>query len=134
MHIGNRLVALREEKKLSQGDLKARTGLHGSYISRVENGHSVPALETLKKIAHALEIPMYQLMYDGDKPPAMTVPPKADGKESLWGDSRVDSRQLRKLIGHLEKMEERDRELLMAIAELAAKRAPSRKPKAPNTK
>src|SRR4029077_20052392 len=57
MIIGDRLRALREEKKLSQGDIEKRTGLLRCYISRVENGHTVPAIETLEKMARALECP-----------------------------------------------------------------------------
>jgi transcriptional regulator with XRE-family HTH domain len=55
MIIGDRLRALREEKKFSQGDIEKRTGLLRCYISRVENGHTVPAIETLEKMARALE-------------------------------------------------------------------------------
>src|SRR6266516_3220299 len=51
MIIGDRLRALREDKKLSQGDIEKRTGLLRCYISRVENGHTVPAIETLEKMA-----------------------------------------------------------------------------------
>jgi len=57
MIIGNRLRELPEEKKLSQGDIEKRTRLLRCYISRVENGHTVPAIETLEKLARALEIP-----------------------------------------------------------------------------
>ena len=46
MIIGERLRALRDEKKLSQGDIEKRTGLIRCYVSRVENGHSIPAVET----------------------------------------------------------------------------------------
>ena len=69
MIIGDRLRALREEKKFSQGDIEKRTGLLRCYISRVENGHTVPAIETLEKMARALEVPLYQLFYDGEEPP-----------------------------------------------------------------
>jgi len=55
MIIGDRLRALREVKKFSQGDIEKRTGLLRCYISRVENGHTVPAIETLEKMARALE-------------------------------------------------------------------------------
>ena len=51
MIIGDRLRLLREEKKLSQGDIEKRTGLLRCYISRVENGHTVPSVETLEKLA-----------------------------------------------------------------------------------
>ncbi|HXG20700.1 MAG TPA: helix-turn-helix transcriptional regulator [Methylomirabilota bacterium] len=46
--------AIREAKKLSQGDVEHRTGLLRAYVSRVENGHTVPAIETLEKFARAL--------------------------------------------------------------------------------
>jgi transcriptional regulator with XRE-family HTH domain len=59
--IGGRLRAMREEKHFSQGDIEKKTGLLRCYISRVENGHTVPAIETLEKMARAMEIPMYQL-------------------------------------------------------------------------
>ena len=71
MIIGDRLRALREEKKLSQGDIEKRTGLLRCYISRVENGHTVPAIETLEKVARALEVPLYQLFYEGEAPPEL---------------------------------------------------------------
>jgi transcriptional regulator with XRE-family HTH domain len=54
--IGDRLRDMREQKKLSQGDIEKRTGLPRCYISRVENGHTVPAIETLEKLARALEV------------------------------------------------------------------------------
>ena len=69
MQIADRLRALREEKKLSQGDIEKRTGLLRRYISRVENGHTVPAIETLEKMARALQVSMYQFFYDGEKRP-----------------------------------------------------------------
>ena len=56
MIIGERLRALREEKKFSQGEIENRTGLLRCYISRVENGHTVPAVEALEKFARALEV------------------------------------------------------------------------------
>ena len=77
MIIGDRLRALREEKKLSQGDIEKRTGLLRCYISRVENGHTVPAIETLEKLARALECPLYQLFYDGEEPPSCPTSPSA---------------------------------------------------------
>jgi transcriptional regulator with XRE-family HTH domain len=73
MVIGDRLKTLRETKDLSQGDIEKRTGLLRCYVSRVENGHTVPSVETLEKFARALELPLYHLMFDGDKTP---TPPK----------------------------------------------------------
>jgi transcriptional regulator with XRE-family HTH domain len=68
MIIGERLRAIQEEKDLSQGDIEKRTGLLRHYISRVENGHTVPSIDTLEKIARALEVPLYVLFYDGEEP------------------------------------------------------------------
>src|SRR6202040_3269818 len=81
MIIGERLRALREQKKMSQRDIEKRTGLLCTYISRVENGHNLPAIETLEKMAHALETPLYQLFYDGDEPPKAPRLPKRDAQE-----------------------------------------------------
>jgi transcriptional regulator with XRE-family HTH domain len=67
MVIGDRMRALREEKNLSQGDIEKRAGLLRCDISRVENGHTTPSIETLEKLARALDIPMYQLFYDGEE-------------------------------------------------------------------
>jgi transcriptional regulator with XRE-family HTH domain len=70
MIIGDRLRALRIEKKFSQGEVEKRTGLLRCYLSRVENGHTIPSVETLEKWARALEVPPYVLFYDGEEPPA----------------------------------------------------------------
>ena len=81
MIIGERLREMREEKKLSQADIEKRTRLLCCYISRVENGHTVPAIETLEKMARALEVPLYQLFYEGEEPP--NVPNRLKGNSSL---------------------------------------------------
>ena len=69
MVIGQRLRTLRVEKGLSQGDIGERTGLLQCYISRIEQGHTVPSLDTLERFAAALEVPLYQLFYAGERPP-----------------------------------------------------------------
>ena len=122
MIIGERLRALREEKKFSQGEIEKRTGLVRSYISRVENGHTVPAVETLEKFARALEVPIYQLFYEGEEPPKLPNLPKsrsAIGKE--WGDTGTDARSLYRFRRFLSQMEEKDRKLLMFMAQKMAR-------------
>ena len=114
MIIGDRLRALREDKKLSQGDIEKRTGLLRCYISRVENGHTVPAIETLEKMARALEIPMYQLFYDGADPPQVpNLLKRKSSDENVWGSSGKDAGYLSKLRRHLGKAAENDRKLVM---------------------
>ena len=60
MNIGNTIRDYRLQKGLSQGDIEKRTGLLRCYLSRVENGHTVPSLETLQKIARALDLQLSQ--------------------------------------------------------------------------
>jgi transcriptional regulator with XRE-family HTH domain len=122
MLVGERLRELREQKQFSQGVIEKRTGLLRSYISRVECGHTVPAVETLEKFARALEVPIYQLFYDGEEPPKLPNPPKrksANGKE--WGDTGKDARSLYKFRRFLSQMGENDRTLLMFMAQKMAR-------------
>jgi transcriptional regulator with XRE-family HTH domain len=84
--IGDRLRAIREDKKLSQGDIEKRTGLLRCYVSRVENGHTVPAVETIEKFARALGVPVYQLFYDGERPPQLpNLPKRKAAADIVWG-------------------------------------------------
>ena len=121
MIIGDRLREMREEKKLSQGDIEKRTGLLRCYISRVENGHTVPAIETLEKLARALEVPLYQLFYDGEEPPKLPNLPRRKSSEDIaWGSAGKDGRFLNKLRRLLAKTEEADRKLLLHMAQKMA--------------
>jgi transcriptional regulator with XRE-family HTH domain len=118
MIIGDRLREMREEKKLSQGDIEKRTGLLRCYISRVENGHTVPAIETLEKMARALECPLYQLFYEGEEPPKLPNILKRKSSDGIvWGSTGKEARYLNKLRRLLGKTEESDRKLLLYIAQ-----------------
>jgi transcriptional regulator with XRE-family HTH domain len=121
MIIGDRLRALREEKKLSQGDIEKRTGLVRVYVSRVENNHTVPAIETLEKFARALEIPLYQLLYEGEEPPK---PPTISARKlpkHAWGTTGKDARYLEKLRRLLSKTDEEHRKLLLQLVQRMAR-------------
>ena len=123
MIIGDRLRALREDKKFSQGDVEKRTGLLRCYISRVENGHTVPAVETLEKFARALEVPMYEMFYDGEEPPKLPNLPKRKSADDIaWGSSGKDARWLAKFRRLLGRTEESDRKILMFMAQEMARR------------
>ena len=117
MIIGDRLRVLREQKKFSQGEIEKRTGLLRCYISRVENGHTVPAVETLEKFARALEVPLYQLFYDGDEAPKLpNLPKRRSGGALVWGDSGKDARTLAMFRQLLGRADEEDRRLLLFMA------------------
>ena len=121
MVIGDRLKTLRETKDLSQGDIEKRTGLLRCYVSRVENGHTVPSVETLEKFARALELPLYHLMFDGDKPP---TPPKfrKHGTEDSLESSRSGALLMKKLVSLLAKMSQDDRNLILFLAGQVSKK------------
>jgi transcriptional regulator with XRE-family HTH domain len=122
MVICDRLRELREIKNLSQGDIEKRTGLLRCYISRVENGHTVPAIETLEKFARALEVPLYQLFYKGDKPPQLpNLLKRKTSAEIAWGSSGKDAMYLHKLRRLLSKAADGDRKILLSFAQKIAK-------------
>jgi transcriptional regulator with XRE-family HTH domain len=122
MIIGNRLRALREEKKFSQGDIEKRTGLLRCYISRVENGHTVPAIETLERMARALEVPLYQLFYEGEEPPLVpNLLKRKSSDEDAWGNSGKDARFLNKLRHLLGKTDDGNRKLILYMTQKMAR-------------
>jgi transcriptional regulator with XRE-family HTH domain len=122
MVIGDRLRDLREHKNFSQGEIEKRTGLLRCYISRVENGHTVPAVETLEKFARALEVPVYQLFYDGEEPPKLPHLPKRKSADDIaWGSSGKDARLLTKFLRLFSKMDESDLKLLFFVAQKMAR-------------
>jgi transcriptional regulator with XRE-family HTH domain len=122
MVVGDRLRQLREQRNLSQGDIEERTGLLRCYVSRVENGHTVPTVETLEKWARALDMPLYKVMYEGDEPPK---PRKlvSDDDKGLWGYSKKEASELSQLQRHLAKMDPKQRTLLLGFAARLARHA-----------
>jgi transcriptional regulator with XRE-family HTH domain len=122
MLIGDRLRTIREEKKLSQGDIEHRSGLLRCYISRVENGHTIPSVETLEKMAQALEVPLYQLFYAGEEPPPLpNLPKRKSANDIAWGSSGRDARVLSQFRRHLSRMDDGDKRLLLFMAQKMAR-------------
>ncbi|MGO9591574.1 MAG: helix-turn-helix domain-containing protein [Candidatus Acidiferrales bacterium] len=122
MIIGDRLRELREQKQLSQGDIEKRTGLLRCYISRVENGHTVPAIETLEKLARAMEVPLYQLFYDGEEPPKVpNLPKRKTADDIAWGNSGKDAKVLGQFRRLLNKTSEKDQRMLLFMAQKMAR-------------
>ncbi len=118
MLIGKRLRDLREKLDLSQGDIERRTGLLRCYISRVENGHTVPSLETLERMSAALEVPLYELFYEGDN--ASGQGPKTNSKEQAEAES--EARFFEKVKRLTESIDEKDHQLLLYVAQKLATR------------
>jgi transcriptional regulator with XRE-family HTH domain len=122
MVIDDRLRGLREERRLSQGDIEKRTGLLRCYISRVENGHTDPAIETLEKMARALEIPMYKLFYAGTEPPELPKLPKRKSADDIaFGTHGKEAAYLSKFRRVLGKIDEPQQRLVLYMAQKMAK-------------
>lgn len=117
MVIGERLRELREAKKFSQGEIEKRTGCLRCYTSRVENGHTVPSIETLEKYARALEVPMYKLFIEDNETPKMPKLSPAESAEPIWGEKENERRELRRFAKALSRMDDHQRKLLLAIAQ-----------------
>jgi len=124
MELGVKLRELREAKNLSQGDIEKRTGLVRAYTSRVEHGHTVPSIGTLEKYANVFGIPLYRFFTDEEtvaKPELLR-----SETSSLWGSRGKERSAFRQLAKALSRMDERDRMLLLNMAQGMARRSAKR--------
>jgi transcriptional regulator with XRE-family HTH domain len=104
MKIGTTIRAHRLQRGLSQGDIEKKTGLLRCYLSRVENGHTVPSLDTLSKIAMALDLPISQFFDDNGGRQINTLRLSEDEIRFLTQIQRYSAR-----------LSENDRKLLLAM-------------------
>ena len=111
MEIGRRLRELRVAKGFSQGDIERLTGCLRCYTSRVENGHTVPKLETLQKYAKALDLELYQLFYVG----------KGNPKVSRVAATPAIGLEERALLKIFNRMTTRDRRMLLDVGRMMAR-------------
>jgi transcriptional regulator with XRE-family HTH domain len=105
MKIGTTIRAQRLQKGLSQGDIEKKTGLLRCYLSRVENGHTVPSLDTLSKIARALDLPITQFFADDS----------LSRQTSMRKLSDEEMRFLTQIRRYSANLNESDRKLLLAM-------------------
>jgi len=117
MDIGQRLYELRAAKGFSQGDVEKRTGLLRCYISRVENGHTIPSLEMLEELAAGLEIKLSQLFVEGGKKPGN--PPLPRPQKLKFDEQR--------LVDSFKRLDKRDRGLVLGMIRDLARTARSAK-------
>lgn len=119
--LGARLRALREQKGFSQGDMEQRSGLLRCYISSVEHSHTVPSIDTLEKMARALDVPMYFLFYEGelDRQPGFCKQSRVN--RVALGGPREDPYYLRQLRRQVHRLDERQRCLLLFMARTMAR-------------
>lgn len=116
MIIGERIRAIRELAGLTQRDIEERSGLLSCYISRVENGHTVPSLDNLDKFSRALGVPLYELFREGGE----ASPPLPLTAEDIVSQPRGGP-SLQGLMELSERLGQHDRQFLIRAAERLCK-------------
>jgi transcriptional regulator with XRE-family HTH domain len=111
MNIGDTIRNFRLQKGMSQGDIEKRTGLLRCYLSRVENGHTIPSLDTLAKIAGAMEVPLAQFFADGVDD---------DNRQNLPQLSEEEVRFLTQIRRYSSSLNDSDRKLVLAMVKKMA--------------
>ena len=106
---------------MTQAAVARLTGLRQAYICRIEKGRGTPSIENLRKFAHALEVPLYQLFCEGGEPPDLRTLPKTIRNEKSWGSEGKDAQQLTEFRRCLSKMTSRDQKILLLFAQKMAK-------------
>jgi len=86
MNIGETIRNYRLQKGMSQGDIENFTGLLRCYLSRVENGHTIPSLDTLAKIAGAMDLALSQFFAEGNSNGHKRPPQLSTMKSVSWPD------------------------------------------------
>ncbi|MBV9820197.1 MAG: helix-turn-helix transcriptional regulator [Solirubrobacterales bacterium] len=84
-----RISRVVRERRRQTGDtlsqVAARAGLSKTILSRIENGHGNPSIDTLFRLARALELPLSALLVEDEPPRARRIPARS-GSE-LHADS-----------------------------------------------
>ncbi len=112
MNIGETIRNFRLQKGMSQGDIEKRTGLLRCYLSRVENGHTIPSLDTLAKIATAMDVPLAHFF-------AVNGNGNGDGK-ALPQLSEDEVRFLTQIRRYSSGLNDSDRKLVLAMVKKMA--------------
>ena len=113
MNLGESIRNIRQEKGLSQGEMQKRTGILRSYLSRVENGHTVPSFATLQRLATAMEVNLADFFPGDEAPPSNSA-------EALSDDMPFPVRALQELKNYIPQLSTEQRhELLEMVKEMA---------------
>jgi transcriptional regulator with XRE-family HTH domain len=118
VNIGQVIRSYRGQRGLSQGDIERRTGLLRCYLSRVENGHTVPSLETLAKIAEAMDISLADFF------PGTETPRDRDTQKMLGELSEDELRFLGEIKRHSSTLSDGDKQLVLAMIRKMASMIP----------
>ncbi len=111
MNIGETIRNFRLQKGMSQGDIEKRTGLLRCYLSRVENGHTIPSLDTLAKIASAMDVALAQFFADNSN---------ENAAKNLPTLSEDEVRFLSQIRRYSSNLNDSDRKLVLAMVKKMA--------------
>jgi transcriptional regulator with XRE-family HTH domain len=111
MNIGETIRNFRLQRSMSQGDIEKRTGLLRCYLSRVENGHTIPSLDTLAKIAGAMDLALSQFFSEGNN---------SNGHKGLPQLSDDEVRFLSQMRRYSANLNDSDRKLVLAMVKKMA--------------
>ena len=117
INIGETIRNYRLQKGMSQGDIEKRTGLLRCYLSRVENGHTIPSLDTLSKIAGAMEIALSQFFSESGH---------SNGSKGLPQLSDDEVRFLSQVRRYATNLNDSDRKLVLAMVKKMASNSRSK--------
>src|SRR5438128_1009715 len=123
VNIGAVIKTYRSQRGLSQGDIERRTGLLRCYLSRVENRHTVPSLETLAKIAEAMDISLADFF------PGTETPRDRETQKALGGLSQDEIRFLAEIKKYSTTLSDGDKRLVLAMIRKLATLIPPPVPK-----
>ncbi len=62
--LGNRIREVRTRRSLSAAELAAAAGVSKSLVSQIERGIAAPSVDTLRKLASALHVPVFSLFLE----------------------------------------------------------------------
>ncbi|RLD17815.1 MAG: transcriptional regulator [Caldiserica bacterium] len=98
--VGNYIRKYRKERKMTQEELAEKCNLHPTYIAKLETGRQGCSLKTLSKIALALNVPPQALLGPVTKKQLILYNPQREKLSML-----------------LNKMNEKERNILFIVAE-----------------
>lgn len=89
--LGKRLRALRRESGLTQAVVARHAEIGNEFVSRLENGQGSPSLDTLGRLAAALDIPVAELFqFDADTPAQQRTTKRILRVLSRLGDEEIE--------------------------------------------
>lgn len=74
IHLGKKIQSLRGDRGLSVRKLAAIAGITASMLSQIENEQVNPSIQTLRSLAGALQVPLYDFFRE-DSPQVTVVTP-----------------------------------------------------------